>query len=147
MKVLDTIDDRKLTVYQSDNIVSTSPFNLMFECYMEIVAQGWTTLGIPFRNSNSVIWIENDLRQVMGGICYEIIDDRKEGWINLNFTSSDFRGQGINAIAHEYFESICRSRGMRHIGCVVHKDNVNSIQSCKKVGFKSDFYRMIKDIK
>jgi hypothetical protein len=141
------INDRQLTVYQSDSIVATPPLFLMMECFMELYKQGWTTLSMPFRNSSSVIWIENDLSQVMGGICYDILDDRKEGWINLSFTSPDFRGQGINAIAHEYFESTCRSKGMRHIGSIVHKDNVKRIQSAEKVGLKFDFYRMIKDIR
>jgi RimJ/RimL family protein N-acetyltransferase len=144
---LEFIKDKQLTVYQSNSIVATPPFQLMFECFMELYKQGWATFGMPFRNSSSVIWIENDLRQVMGGICYDILDDRKEGWINLSFTGPDFRGQGINAIAHKHFESICRAKGMSHIGSIVHKDNVKRIQSAEKVGLSPDFYRMIKDIR
>ena len=59
----------------------------------------------------------------------------------------DFRGQGINAIAHKHFESICRAKGMRHIGSIVHKDNVKRILSAEKVGLIPEYYRMIKDIR
>jgi len=146
LKIIGIVEDRKLTVYQSDSIVATPPFLLMFECFMEIANRGWATFGMPFRNSSSVIWIENDSAQVVGGICYETIDDRKEGWITLSFTSPNFRGQGINSIAHEYFENICRAKGMRHIGSIVHKDNVDRLKSAQKVGLNPDYYRMIKKI-
>lgn len=143
MRTLDILPNN-IEIFQSDVIVGTPPLLLMFECYMELLNKNWTTSGVPFKNTSHVIWIENSDKQVMGGICYEYLLDRQEGWIILSFTNPKFRGQGINKLAHEYFERECLSKNMIFIGSIVSTENHQRIQSAKKVGLEPLFYRMIK---
>ena len=142
MKTLATLPG--MTVLQSDTIVGTPTLAPMLSCYGELLDKEWAAIGIPFRNTSSVIWIEDQDGQVMGGICYDIVTERREGWINLSFTVPEFRGRGINALAHSHFEQECKLRGMIYIGSIVSTENVQRLRSAEKVGLEPLFYRMIK---
>jgi GNAT superfamily N-acetyltransferase len=101
---------------------------------------------IPFKNHHRVVWLENANGMVLGGICFEYFQDRKEGWIFLSFTDPKFRGQGINQICHTYFERLCKDYGATSIGSTVSVNNASRLKSAKKVGLEPLFYKMFKQI-
>ena len=146
MKKIDFIEDKNYEVWQSDSIVYTPPFKLMFECYLEILHKGWTSDIMPWRNSSLVIWIESLEKEVLGGICYDFVSDRKEGWINFTFTSPNYRKIGINSLCYKYFEQECIKKGMSAISGVIAVDNVVALNSAKKAGRTPEFYRVSKKL-
>ena len=144
-KIIDTIekDDDKLTVWHSDTLIAVPPLELMFECYLEILQSGMALPGMPFRNGSGVIWIENSHSEVMAGQVYEYIEDRKEGWIMLGFTSPMFRGQGLNQISHKYLIKTIKERGGISIGSTIAVKNEQMVKAAIKKGVLLDYYRTI----
>ena len=144
MKKIDFIEGQNYEVWQSDSIVYTPPFKLMFECYLELLQNGQTSEIMPWRNSSLIIWVQNLEKEILGGICYDFVNDRKEGWINFTFTSPDHRRKGINSLCYSYFEQECIKKGMSAISGVISVSNTAALNSAKKVGRTPEFYRVSK---
>lgn len=145
---LDTVvhNNEQLHIYFSDPILNCPALPLILDTYSELLKKGWSTFSLSFRNSSMVVWAQNEENVVMGGICFDYVEDRKEGWINLSFTDTKFRGLGINQLCHPYFENICKKRGAISIGSIVALENTSRLKSALKVGFTPKFYRMNKTL-
>ena len=143
--IIDTIekDGEILTIWHSDTLIGIPPLELMFECYLEILKSGMVLPGIPFRNGNRIIWIENSQCEVITGQVYEYIEDRKEGWIMMGFTGPMFRGCGFYQMCHEYLIKTIKNRGGISIGSIVSVNNESMIKAALKKGITLDHYRTI----
>lgn len=148
MKLIDKIikNNKKIEVYLSNTLIGTPVLSSILECYSEIVKRNLTVPGIPFKNGSSVIWLQNEQKEVLAGICFDLLIERKEGWINLSFTNPPHRGQGYNKICHGYFEKECKNKGMLYIGSLVSVHNEERLKSAKKVGLEPLFYRTVKKL-
>jgi GNAT superfamily N-acetyltransferase len=104
------------------------------------------TSVIPFRNVSSVIWLEDTEKRILGGIVYEIISDRQEGWIDLSFTDPNFRNMGVNTACHEILYKILKNKGIISVGSTVSVKNTSRLASAKKVGLEPLYYRMFKKL-
>ena len=145
---LGTVDHHgeKLVVLFKESLHDSSALPLILETYSELLKAGLAQFSIPFGNNTKVVWLENNNGVVLGGICFDYLQDRKEGWICLSFTDTKFRGQGINQICHTYFEQICKDAGAVSIGSTVSINNINRLKSAKKVGLEPTYYKMFKSI-
>ena len=137
---------KNIFVFDSPVIAETPPYKLIFQCYNELLDKDMTMHNIPFRNNSSVIWIENDKQEVLGGIVYDFIPDRYEGWICLSFTDPKYRGKGINAMMHTELYALLRKKGAVSVGSHVSINNQARLNSAKKVGLEPLYYRMFKKL-
>jgi RimJ/RimL family protein N-acetyltransferase len=145
---IDTIllNNEKVNVFNANSIVQSPPFKLVLQCFNELLEKDMTMATMPFRNVSSVLWLENFEKRILGGIVYEIVVDRQEGWIFLSFTDPEFRNQGINTACHEVLYKILRDKGMQSVGSTVSVNNVSRLASAKKVGLEPLYYRMFKKL-
>lgn len=139
-------NNEHLDVYFSESLVNCPAMPLLLDTYSELLKKDWSTYILSFRNSSMAVWVQNNQNTILGGICFDYVEERKEGWINLSFTDSKFRGHGINQLCHTYFENICKKRGATSIGSIVALENTSRLKSALKVGFKPRYYRMNKNI-
>jgi len=148
MTKLDTMEHHgeKLVILYKESLQDNPALPLILETYSELLKNGHAPFSIPFRNNSKVVWLENDKGIVLGGICFDYFQERREGWIYLSFTDTKFRGQGINQICHTYFEQICKDAGAVSIGSTVSINNINRLKSAKKVGLEPTYYKMFKSI-
>ena len=145
---LDTLilNNESVTVFNSQSLAQTPPYKLAFRCFNELLEDDMAIPAMPFRNTSSVLWIENFEKKVMGGIVYEIIADRQEGWILLSFTDPEFRNKGVNTACHKVLYKILQDKGMLSVGSTVSVKNASRIASAKKVGLEPLYYRMFKKL-
>lgn len=149
MKFIKKIKDssgEELTIYWQDNLVNCPALSSFLRVYAELIDKEFTNPFISWNNKNRIVWAENSER-VVGGICYEFLQDSKIGWIILSFTDPDFRGRGINGLCHSIMEEDIKNLGGSRISSLVHIDNVSRQRSAEKVGLKPQFLRMNKDLK
>lgn len=142
MKILDKRDG--VTVRSSATLANTPCMKLVLSVYAELLELGWAMPRMPFSNASRVIWAENSDGAVLGGICYDFVQNNLEAFINLSFTAPEHRGGGVNALCHEFLEQECRKNNINTIGSVVHTQNAPRLKSAAKVGLNPDFYRMVK---
>jgi GNAT superfamily N-acetyltransferase len=135
-----------LDVYFNESLLNCPALPLILDTYSELLKKDWSTFSLSFRNSSMVVWVENQQNTILGGICFDYVEERKEGWINLSFTDPNFRGRGINQLCHRYFENLCKKRGAHSIGSIVALDNTDRLKSALKVGFMPKYYRMNKNL-
>lgn len=147
MQKIDTIfnNGRQLDVWYSDSIIGCPALPLILSTFSELLKNDHGHFSLGLKNSSLVVWIQYQ-DEIMGGICFDYVPERKEGWINLSFTDEKFRGQGINQLCHAYFENISKAKGAISIGSVVAVKNISRLKSALKVGLKPKFYRMFKEI-
>ncbi len=145
---LGTVDHHgeKLVVLFKESLHDSSALPLILETYSELLRKGFAQFSIPFKNTSKVVWLENNNGVILGGICFDYFQDRREAWIYLSFTAPEFRGQGINEICHFHFEKICKDYGAVSIGSTVAVNNVSRLKSAKKVGLEPAYYKMFKSI-
>lgn len=148
MTKLDTMEHHgeQLVIFFKDTLNDSPALPLILETYSELLKAGFAQFSIPFKNNSKVVWLENNNSVVLGGICFDYFQERREGWIYLSFTDTRFRGQGINQICHTYFEKICKDAGAVSIGSTVSINNINRLKSAKKVGLEPAYYKMFKSI-
>jgi len=146
IKDITDINGNTLEVWSSPHISHTPCFALFLRTFAELVEKKLITPAIHFKNSNRVVWIQNSAGQVLGGIAYEIIQETQTGWLVLSFTDPEFRGQGINKLCHEFYESDCKASGAVQLGSIIHIENKSRIKSAEKVGMIPQYYRAIKKI-
>jgi hypothetical protein len=139
-------NNEHLDVYFSESLVNCPALPLILDTYSELLKMDWSTFSLSFRNNSMAVWVQNNQGTILGGICFDYVEERKEGWINLSFTDSNFRGRGINQLCHTYFETLCKKRGAQSIGSIVAIDNTSRLKSALKVGFTPKYYRMNKNL-
>lgn len=135
-----------INVYNSDSIAETPPFKLIFQCYNELLEKNLAIHNVPFKPSSSVVWLENENKEILGGIVYEYYSEKNEGWICISFTDPKFRGKGVNAAAHTELYEILRAKGAVSVGSTVSINNEARLRSAKKVGLEPLYYRMYKKL-
>ena len=145
---IDTIllNDKNVNVFNSNMIVQSPPFKLVVQCFNELLEKDMAMCAMPFRNTSSVLWLENSEEEILGGMVYEIISDRQEGWIYLSFTNPKFRNKGVNTVCHEVLFKILRANNAISVGSTVSVNNVSRLASAKKVGLEPLYYRMFKKL-
>lgn len=141
-----TLNNETVAVFNSHAIAQTPPYKLAFQCFNELLENDMAVPAMPFRNTSSVVWIENSKNIVLGGIVYEIIADRQEGWILLSFTNPEFRNLGVNTLCHKVLFKILKGKGMISVGSTVSVNNLSRLASAKKVGLEPLYYRMFKKL-
>lgn len=146
IKTVPTLTGEIFKIYWQDTLVNCPALSSFLRVYAELIDKEFTNPFITWNNKNRIVWAENS-NQVVGGICYEFLQDSKIGWIILSFTDPDFRGQGINGLCHSIMEEDIKSLGGLRISSLVHIDNVSRQRSAEKVGLKPQFLRMNKDLK
>lgn len=146
--LIDTVikNEKQLKIFLSYGLKGTPVLISILDCYSEILKKELATPGFPFKSSSSVIWIENDSKEVLSGICFDFLPDGKEAWINLSFTNPPYRGQQLNQLCHYYFEEECKKKGIEYVGSIVSVNNTARLNSAKKVGLEPLFYRTIKKL-
>lgn len=137
---------QQLVILFKETLHDSPALPLILDTYSELLKAGFAQFAIPFRNNSKVVWLQNTDGVVLGGICFDYFQDRREGWIYLSFTDPKFRGQGINQICHTHFEKICKDYGAVSIGSSVAINNTSRLKSAKKVGLEPAFYKMFKSI-
>lgn len=135
-----------VSLYYAKSLVECNATALMLTTFAELLNNGHSTgPNLGFNNESQVIWAELDNKPI-GGICFTFIQKLLQSWINFSFTDPGYRGLGINKICHTELEKLMRTNGLKYIASHVHVDNLNRINSCKKVGMQATFYRMSKTI-
>lgn len=148
MKLVKTTENKNgetLKIYWQETLNYCPALPLFLKVYAELMEKDFTNNVITFNNKNRVVWVEND-QGVVGGICYEYLQDSKIGWIVLSFTDPNFRGQGINELCHYIMEEDIKRLGGKKISSLVHVDNISRQKSAKKVGLAPQYFRMNKDL-
>lgn len=140
------LNGKTVDAFNSHMLAQSPPFKLTVQCFNELLEEDMAMCLVPFRNASSVIWLEDTEQNILGGIVYEIITDRQEGWIFLSFTSPKFRNQGINTLCHEVLYKILRDKGIVSVGSTVSVNNKSRLASAKKVGLEPLYYRMFKKL-
>lgn len=140
------LNGKTVDAFNSHSLAQSPPFKLIVQCFNELLEKDMAMCAMPFRNTSSVLWLEDTEQNILGGIVYEIIADRQEGWIFLSFTSPEFRNQGINTVCHEVLYKILRDKGAMSVGSIVSVNNESRLASAKKVGLEPLYYRMFKKL-
>lgn len=134
------------SVWESENISHTPAVPLFLRTWAEIMEQGFTEPMFIFKNANRVVWVENEEKKVIAGICFDYLPARKTGFLVLSFTDPDYRGKGLNKICHDEVVTIVKKLGGKTITSNIHVDNTSMYQASLKSGMKPELYKMSKKI-
>lgn len=135
-----------MDIYWQGDLAMCPALSMFLKVYAETIDKGYSNPNVAWKNSNRVVWAQKGDR-IVGGICYEYVQDVRMGWIVLSFTNPEQRGRGINEALHYVMEEDVKQLGGERISSLVHVDNVSRHKSAEKVGLKPQFYRMNKMIK
>jgi hypothetical protein len=150
MKYLADVEDKfgnLVEIYFSENLAYSSVYALVLKTHLEIVEKKLAPPALGKLNDNTkVIWAQDKVGNILGGIAFNIIEELFAGFIELSFTAEEHRGKGINGICHKYFEQYVKNLGINLITSLVHINNTQRLRSAEKENFKPAYYLMYKKI-
>jgi len=115
----------------------------------EAVQKLWNESKLPYRpkgrdrkekiatelNNNTSIFIVAEKSDEVVGVVFGTHDGRK-GWINRLAVHPKFRNEGIAKILIAEVERRLLDRGIEIMTCLIERDNIDSQNAFKKLGFK-----------
>lgn len=136
-----------LNIWYCNNLGGSPCMPLFLRTWGEIMDSGFSRKYISWGEGNkykAVYCTSEDNSKVLGGIAFEYLSNRQEGWIILSFTDTKERGRRINQVMHKYFEKAVRRMGGTRIGSHISVNNTSRLKAAERVGFKPAYYRMEK---
>jgi len=149
-KIEDTKDNTGVTVslWHSDCFVQEKTVTALYNRSITFLQEkGWVMNPFHFINNNhKVIWAENELGEVMGGVVYEYHKSNCQGVFVLIFTDDKFRGRHIYSLLQKAIEDETIKLGGTSIASMAHKDNIPRLKAGEREGMLPQYLRLYKDL-
>jgi len=113
--------------------------------YAELIENGHAHPYCTWSNSNRCVYATID-NKVVGCIVYDYSKITRMIWIILSAVDDKFRKIGIYTQMHAELERQAKKLDAKKIASHVHVDNTVRQASCKKIGLKPEFIRMVKHL-
>jgi hypothetical protein len=149
-KIEETTDNtgEKVSLWHSDCFVQEKAVATLYNKSITFLQEkGWVMNPFHFINNNhKVIWVENEQKEVMGGVVYEYHKSNRQGFFVLIFTDDRFRGRHIYTLLQKAVEDETIKLGGTSIASMAHKDNIPRLKAGEREGMLPQYLRLYKDL-
>jgi hypothetical protein len=145
MKILETVNldnNSSFSVWHSDHIALRSVLSLILKNYAGQLNNKFvvpTNVWAKFDDAK-VVWAQDQLGQILGGICFYIDHEFNMGNIMIVFKNGTEYRKDIHATCMKHFRSIAKSAGMTVIVQHTHVENHEDIELAKYSNLSPTFY-------
>lgn len=136
----------KVTIKFCDSIGGTPLVPLFMKNFSKLMEDGHAHYNFSGHNRCKAIYAEID-GKIVGHVVFEIIDDIfKTTWVILSAINTEYRRRGVYTMMHQHLEKQAKKLGSKKIASNVHVDNVAMKLNCEKLGRKTSYHRMEKEL-
>ena len=142
-----TIKDKTVAVCYSNTLYNIPIVPTLLREAATLIDSGNAFPTIFLKDSQSVIWFEDD-EDVVAFIVFEnYIEGRQSCFIHFSWVNPKHRGNGIRSLIQEYLEDICKKNEIYVISTQTFVKNEKIDRSYEKIGLLPLTYMRYKKLK